>query len=132
MSDNTDQAIKALRESSIRANKAFKDAQDAMERCRASMEACAAAVLAALMDRQKQSVSEASFSTPSTGAHKTFLRINDVSRITGIPVSTIYFLQKKGDFPKSFKIAPRLAAWDEAEILEWQQAQIEKAKASGT
>jgi prophage regulatory protein len=49
-----------------------------------------------------------------------FLRRDEVSRITGLPVSTIYQQMADGTFPKNFRISPRLCAWRETEIEKWQ------------
>jgi prophage regulatory protein len=49
-----------------------------------------------------------------------FLRRDEVSRITGLPVSTIYQMMSNGAFPKNFRISPRLCAWRESEIAKWQ------------
>jgi prophage regulatory protein len=53
-----------------------------------------------------------------------FLRRFDVSTITGLPVSTIYEMMSRGTFPKNIRISPRLVAWRETDIAEWQQARI--------
>jgi prophage regulatory protein len=53
-----------------------------------------------------------------------FLRRDEVSQITGLPVSTIYEMMKKGAFPKNFRISPRLAAWRETEIAKWQSDRL--------
>jgi prophage regulatory protein len=56
----------------------------------------------------------------------TFLRAEDVTRITGIPRSTLYDLIKRGQFPKQIKLSERVAAWSSAEIADWQQQRIAK------
>jgi prophage regulatory protein len=53
-----------------------------------------------------------------------FLRRNEVSQITGLPVSTIYKMMGEGSFPKNLRISPRLAAWRETEITKWQNERI--------
>jgi prophage regulatory protein len=55
---------------------------------------------------------------------QTFLRINDVCRVTGLPRATIYEMVSKGTFPKQVRLSPRAVGWIEGEILEWQQARI--------
>ena len=37
----------------------------------------------------------------------------------GISKSTLYNLEKRGDFPKQVMITPRLAVWSEAKIDQW-------------
>jgi prophage regulatory protein len=56
-----------------------------------------------------------------------FLRIADVSRLTALSKSYIYALQAKGQFPKSFSIAPKVSVWTEASIREWQDQQMQSA-----
>jgi prophage regulatory protein len=53
-----------------------------------------------------------------------FLRRDEVSQITGLPVSTIYKMMGEGAFPKNLRISPRLAAWRETEIAKWQSERI--------
>ena len=53
-----------------------------------------------------------------------FLRRDEVSRTTGLPVSTIYQQMSLEKFPRPVRISPRLVAWRETEILEWQEARI--------
>jgi prophage regulatory protein len=53
-----------------------------------------------------------------------FLRRDEVTRITGLPVSTIYEMMGRGAFPKNFRISPRLTAWRESELAAWQRARI--------
>ena len=55
---------------------------------------------------------------------ETFLRISDVSRVTGLPRATIYEMVSKGAFPKQVRLSPRAVGWIESEILEWQEARI--------
>ena len=47
------------------------------------------------------------------------MRKDDVVRVTGLSISTIDRLEKKGEFPKRRKISERLVAWTEDEIKEW-------------
>ena len=57
---------------------------------------------------------------------QTFLRIDDVSKSTGLPRSTIYYLAANGEFPKPVRIGKRLSAWREDEIVAWQKAKIDQ------
>ena len=50
---------------------------------------------------------------------KTFLRLPEVKRMTGLGHSTIYNLMNSGDFPRSFRLSPGAVAWDSDEIAEW-------------
>jgi prophage regulatory protein len=56
----------------------------------------------------------------------TFLRLDEVTRITGVPRSTIYDLIKRGQFPEQIKLSERMVAWSAAEIASWQQDRIAK------
>jgi prophage regulatory protein len=48
---------------------------------------------------------------------------------TGLPYSTIYKKIKAGTFPKSIRISPRLCAWREHDIVEWQRERIAEGAA---
>ena len=51
--------------------------------------------------------------------NKKLLRKPLVSEITGLAYSTIYYLIKKGTFPKPVKLGLRSVAWREKDIFEW-------------
>ncbi|WP_018408407.1 helix-turn-helix transcriptional regulator [Methylocystis rosea] len=53
-----------------------------------------------------------------------FLRRPEVSRITGLPTSTIYQMMASGTFPKNFRISARLCAWRADEVAAWQKAKL--------
>jgi prophage regulatory protein len=55
-----------------------------------------------------------------------FLRIRDVCEATGLRPSTLYAYVAAGKFPKQFRIGPRCAAWDEAEVLAWKAQCLSK------
>jgi prophage regulatory protein len=55
---------------------------------------------------------------------RVFLRLKGVKAKTGLPESTIYYLQAKGEFPRSVKLSERVAAWDESEIDGWMAAKL--------
>jgi prophage regulatory protein len=52
---------------------------------------------------------------------KTFIRLREVSRITGLSRSTIYEGMAAGWFPKSFRLGPKAVAWSVDEINEYQE-----------
>jgi prophage regulatory protein len=54
----------------------------------------------------------------------TFLRAEEVTRVTGIPRATRYELIARGEFPKPIKLSQRMVAWSAAEIAEWMQSRI--------
>lgn len=53
-----------------------------------------------------------------------FIRRDETSRLTGLPVSTIYQQINEGKFPKPVRISPRLVAWRESEIAAWMKAKV--------
>lgn len=55
-----------------------------------------------------------------------FMRIKEVSLITSISKSTIYQMVREHRFPKSIPISHKVVAWDEREVLAWQNAQLRK------
>lgn len=57
-------------------------------------------------------------------APRRFLRIGAVCETTGLKPSTLYAYVAAGKFPKQFRIGPRCAAWDESEVLAWQDQRI--------
>lgn len=52
---------------------------------------------------------------------KTFVRRQEVLRVTGLSVSSLYEAMHEGGFPKPVKIGPKAVAWDIDEITEWQE-----------
>jgi prophage regulatory protein len=55
---------------------------------------------------------------------RVFLRLAAVKAKTGLPESTIYYLQAKGTFPRSVKLSERVAAWDSQEVETWMAAKL--------
>jgi prophage regulatory protein len=53
-----------------------------------------------------------------------FLRIESIMDRTGLAESTIYMLMAKGKFPKSFRIGARATAWDERDVIAWQEIRL--------
>lgn len=47
------------------------------------------------------------------------IRLPLVLSITGLKRSTLYFLMKKGSFPKQVKLSERCAAWRRSEVEGW-------------
>lgn len=46
------------------------------------------------------------------------IRMPDVLKLTGLSRSTIYTLEKKGDFPKRMHLSVRCVAWEAEEVDE--------------
>ena len=51
-----------------------------------------------------------------------FLRLNDVTKSTGLSRASIYRYMREGVFPKSVRLGPRSVAWRESEVEQWKQS----------
>ena len=47
------------------------------------------------------------------------LKINEVVELTSLPRSTVYFLIKKGKFPKPIRLSDRRVGWLYVDIVNW-------------
>jgi prophage regulatory protein len=47
------------------------------------------------------------------------LRFSAVRERTGLSRSTIWRLERRGEFPKHHRISPNVVAWVEQDVLEW-------------
>ena len=56
-----------------------------------------------------------------------FLRLPAVEAATGLKKSTIYLLQKRGEFPPCVQITPRCVAWPASKVYQWVQQRIAAA-----
>jgi prophage regulatory protein len=52
------------------------------------------------------------------------LRFPVVRERTGLSRSTIWRLERRGEFPKHHRIAPNIVAWSEPEISRWIEARL--------
>ena len=52
---------------------------------------------------------------------ETYLRLPEVQKISGLSVSSIWKLEKKGKFPQRIKIGERAVGWLSSEIQDWVQ-----------
>lgn len=50
---------------------------------------------------------------------KRFIRRNEVLSKTGISASSIYNLEKSGEFPQHVMITPKCAGWYESDVDDW-------------
>lgn len=48
-----------------------------------------------------------------------YLRLPKVLALTGVSWRTLLRWERSGDFPKRYKIGPRIVAWKESEVLQW-------------
>jgi len=51
-----------------------------------------------------------------------YIRRPEVRNKTGLSDTTIYNLEKSGQFPLHFMLTPRCAAWDEIEVDAWLES----------
>lgn len=59
-----------------------------------------------------------------------FLRIRDVTALTGISRASVYRLAAAGEFPKPLKLSERASAWVRTEVETWVQAKIANRRAA--
>ena len=56
-----------------------------------------------------------------------FLRLPEVEQATGLKKSTIYLMQKRGEFPRCVQLTPRCVAWPASRVYQWVQDRIATA-----
>lgn len=61
--------------------------------------------------------------------HKRFLRRPEVCEKIGLSASSIYAMERAGNFPQHILLTPHCAVWDEAQVEAWMQ---EREKAPAT
>ena len=61
-----------------------------------------------------------------------FLRISDVTKVTGFSRSQIYNLMRKGLFPRQVQIGPKSVAWLDSEVSEWIKERIRLSRKNDT
>lgn len=47
------------------------------------------------------------------------IRLDEVTRVTGLKRSTIYLKIGQGLFPKQVNLGPRAAGWVQSEVQDW-------------
>jgi prophage regulatory protein len=52
------------------------------------------------------------------------LRFPVVRERTGLSRSTIWRLERRGEFPKHYRIAPNVVAWSEQEVSDWIEERL--------
>ena len=57
------------------------------------------------------------------------IKLPEVSRLTGVPPSSVYWRVSRGEFPRPIKIGERASAWNSDEVENWIATKIEAAKA---
>lgn len=57
------------------------------------------------------------------------LRRPDVCGLTGLSYSTIYRLERRGDFPRRRRLGPNAVGWLAAEVNRWIEARAVAAPA---
>jgi prophage regulatory protein len=56
------------------------------------------------------------------------LRFPVVRERTGLSRSTIWRLERRGEFPKHHRIAPNIVAWSEIEVSRWIEQRLEDVR----
>jgi prophage regulatory protein len=52
------------------------------------------------------------------------LRFPTVRELTGLSRSTMWRLERRGEFPKHHRIAPNIVAWSESEVTRWIEERL--------
>lgn len=50
------------------------------------------------------------------------IRRAEMLRISGLSISSVYRLERKGEFPARRRLGPNSVAWDLASVLQWAQS----------
>jgi prophage regulatory protein len=58
----------------------------------------------------------------ATAAVDRLIRWDDVRRLVGLGRSTIFRLERAGDFPKRVALTARCVAWRESDVVAWLNA----------
>ena len=56
---------------------------------------------------------------PPSRRNEVLLRLKDVLKRTGLSRSTLYRLERAGEFPKRRELSKNIIAWGEREVLAW-------------
>jgi prophage regulatory protein len=79
--------------------------------------------------RSTGSWSEPALTSPTAPPPLKLIRFPVVRDRTGLSRSTIWRLERRGDFPRHFRIAPNVVAWVEEEVAGWIQARASRVPA---
>lgn len=74
--------------------------------------------------QQAASITARQHAAASLDAHDRFLRIHQVSDMSGLARATIYQRIKLGQFPTQVRIGPKSVAWLASDIQAWMQSRI--------
>ena len=66
--------------------------------------------------------------TNAAAVKRKVLRARDVSEITGIPRTTIYYYVSRGEFPRPISLGRKAVGWLAAEVDAWLDARIAARK----
>ena len=64
---------------------------------------------------------------PTEVSPKRFIRRPELTKKVGLCASSIFAMERAGNFPKHILLTPRCAVWDEAQVETWMR---EREKAS--
>lgn len=48
-----------------------------------------------------------------------YLRLNELKKVTGLSSSTLWRLEKRGEFPRRHRLSIRAVGWVAHEVEEW-------------
>jgi len=60
------------------------------------------------------------------------LRTNAVVKATGLSRTTLWRLERRGDFPKRIRLGPNSRGWLQSEIQEWIESRPRGMSGSGS
>ena len=59
---------------------------------------------------------------------KETIRREQLKKLVPLSDSTIYAMERRGDFPRRFAISPRCVVWDLAEVQAWLQSRKDEGR----
>ena len=66
-----------------------------------------------------QQATERTMSLPDVILHNRLIDLKELRKLVSLSPSSIYRLEKAGQFPKRIKVAPGRVAWHYAEVADW-------------
>ena len=67
------------------------------------------------------------FNDPQAAAPK-FLRFPAVRGLTGLSRTTIWRLERRGEFPNHVKLSTNIVGWVEQEVMDWIRSKAQAAQ----
>ncbi len=60
------------------------------------------------------------------------IRRQELRQIVPLAETTIYEMERRGEFPRRFNLTPRCVVWDLAEVEAWIEARKQSPRSSGS